>query len=69
MVSGLPMLARYLGGVALARLSDHLIRTRRISRLTARKLFNSLSQVRKSRLLQSGSRDTEMVLAQRWTVN
>jgi len=44
-LSGLPMLSRYIGGVAIARLSDWLIRSGRISLLNARRLFNTTSQV------------------------
>ena len=44
-LSGLPMFSRYAGGVAFARLSDWLIRTERMTRLNARRIFNSLSQV------------------------
>jgi len=44
-LSGLPMLARYLGGVAFAKLCDYLIGTGRISVISARRVFNSASQV------------------------
>lgn len=44
-LSGLPMLSRYIGGVAIARLSDWLIKSGRISLLNARRLFNTSSQI------------------------
>jgi len=44
-LSGLPMLSRYVGGVLISRLSDWLIKTGRITRLSARRLFNTTSQV------------------------
>ena len=44
-LSGLPMLARYIGGVAIARLSDWLITSGHLSLLSARRLFNTTSQV------------------------
>lgn len=44
-LSGLPMLSRYIGGVAIGRLSDWLIRSGRLSLLSARRLFNTSSQV------------------------
>ena len=45
LLSALPMVARYVGGVVIARLSDWLITSGRISRLNARRVFNSISQV------------------------
>ena len=45
LLSGLPMLARYIGGVIIARFADWLITSGRITRLNGRRIFNSLSQV------------------------
>ena len=45
LLSGLPMLSRYIGGVAIARFSDWLITSDHISRLNARRVFNTISQV------------------------
>jgi len=44
-LSGLPMLARYIGGVVISRLSDWLITRGYLTRLSARRLFNTISQV------------------------
>jgi len=45
LLSGLPMFARYVGGVVFSRLSDFLIRTKRLKMKTARRIFNTISQV------------------------
>jgi len=44
-ISGLPMIFRYIGGVIFARMSDYLQRTGRLSTLTTRRIFNTVSQV------------------------
>lgn len=44
LLSALPMVGRYVGGVSIAYLSDWLIASNKISRLNARRLFNTLSQ-------------------------
>jgi len=44
-LSSLPMVARYIGGVTIARFSDFLISSGRLSLLTSRRVFNTISQV------------------------
>ncbi|XP_023342326.1 uncharacterized transporter slc-17.2 isoform X1 [Eurytemora carolleeae] len=51
LISGLPMIARYFGGVLFARFSGYLIKSRYLTLLSGRKIFNTVSQVLPSLLI------------------